>query len=183
MLNLSDKQSDSLGHSKTVLEPTLLLDFKLLSDVDKGLKIMSLMSNRVINCYFIVGTTHGIYLLQLTGAIEKFEFNNNFICPLTFQQAKEFVDDSGKIRKMTNQLHEKLKSYEQLSKAEESYNLMYLNSSNRFLYCNLMEFQIQCENSKEVIRIRLFMYRNGVYYLLNPKFTTLRSSSIGMTQR
>jgi hypothetical protein len=47
LLSLSGKQSDSLGHSKTVFEPMLLVDFKSFSDIDKGLKIMSLISNRV----------------------------------------------------------------------------------------------------------------------------------------
>jgi hypothetical protein len=37
-----------------------------------------------------------------SGRIEKFEFNSNFVCPMTFQQAKEFVDDSGNVRKLSN---------------------------------------------------------------------------------
>ena len=55
------------------------------------------------------------------------------------------------MRKLSAPALEKLRAYEAASKAEDSYNFMYLSSSGRSLCCNLLEFQIQCENQREVL--------------------------------
>ena len=82
---LSLSQSEGLGQEKALFDPTLLIDLKAGSDMEKTIKILAIQSNRVRSGYLIVGTTHGIYLISLPmGPIGRLEFNNNFVCPLTF---------------------------------------------------------------------------------------------------
>lgn len=93
VLNLGVKSSKQFDYQ-------LLLDLKNIQDIDKLIKIVSISSNRIKTGQIVLGTTHGLYMIQFEGQNSKFEFHHTFVCKLSISQSKDFVDDTGQCKKL-----------------------------------------------------------------------------------
>ncbi|CAD8103442.1 unnamed protein product [Paramecium primaurelia] len=138
-----------IGKQQKKFDYVILLDLKNVVDVDKQIKINTITTNRLKSNLLCVATTHGLFLLQASELLQKYCFHHTFVCSLTLNQSKTFVDDTGLLKKLTNISQEQLKQYELLNKQTDQSNLMYLSTSGKNVICTLIEFTQELTNKKE----------------------------------
>lgn len=166
-LNMKEEQGMGQSVKKTsYYEPQVVVDLRNVQDMDKTIRILSLGTNRVKSGEFVLGTTHGVYLMAYGWReVTQVHFHEELQCALSFQQAKEFVDDYGNIKRVTSQLHEKLQYYENLAHLENHQNFLFVATAGKALYAHLMEFQVEQDNHAHVwtqmsIKSKLYTFEN-----------------------